>query len=88
MSTGRLRVVIMYQPNGRPNRQIPIASVSDPGNVAATARAAIQESARRQDVLSHSDPGLGAVERAEGARLRHVFGALIPGLRGVRSPEA
>ncbi len=80
MPKGRLRVVITYEPSGQTGRPIPLASLTDPGNVAHAARAAMEESVRRANVLSHSDPGLSEVERAEGARLRHLFGALIPGL--------
>jgi hypothetical protein len=78
----------MYESNGRANRQIPLASITDPANVAAVARAALEESTRRADVLDASDPGLSAIERAEGERLRQVFGSLLPGASNGQRPTA
>lgn len=79
-SSGQLRVVIVYEPAGRACRRIPLASVTGPDVMAAAAQAAVAESARRASLLSNRDPGLGAIERAEGERLRRLFDVLLSGL--------
>ena len=84
---GQLRILIVYAPKGGTDRNIPLATISDPTVMAAAARAAVAESEHRADLLGRSDPALGAIENAEGERLRHIFDALIPGLNSIgRTP--
>ena len=73
-------LLIVYEPErGRP---LTVARVGDRGLLVAAARAAIAEAEERAAALGEADEFLGAVQRQEAARIRHVLGMLVPELRG------
>ncbi len=74
----RAELAIFYEPErGRP---LTIARVGDRRLLLAVAEAAIAEADERARALDEADGFLGALQREEAERMRHVLGILLPEL--------
>jgi hypothetical protein len=88
MKTGRIVLVLLYEPATVQHKPVPLARVVDQRLASNVARRAILEAEIRADTLAKTDALLGRMERAEANRLKEVLAALLPDtcIDGSRSP--
>ena len=82
MRTGRVTLVLLYEPDTARQKPVPLARVVDSRLASDVARRAIRDADIRADVLAKTDTLLGRMERAEANRLREVLAAILPDLYG------
>lgn len=82
MRTGRIALVLLYEPDTARQKPVPLARVVDIRLASDVARRAIRDADSRADVLAKTDTLLGRIERAEANRLREVLAAILPDLYG------
>jgi hypothetical protein len=78
MNSGRIALVLLYEPDTARHKPVALARVVDPRLVSDVARRAILDADIRADALAESDAVLGRMERAEANRLREVLAAALP----------
>lgn len=79
MFSGRMTLMLVYEPVNASRKPRPLARILDDGLIAAAAVSALSSATEHARTLSKTDAGLGEIEMAEVEKLKTILSRLIPG---------